>query len=85
VYALLSVVLSASCTVSLNHCPRCDELGLCLSSLLIICALRDSIDHASKYGVSYIAQPGGSIADDEVGVWLVCRCWLLALLYRRVQ
>jgi phosphoribosylaminoimidazolecarboxamide formyltransferase/IMP cyclohydrolase len=27
---------------------------------------RDSIDHASKYGVKYIAQPGGSIADEEV-------------------
>ena len=27
---------------------------------------RDSIDHASKFGVSYIAQPGGSIADEEV-------------------
>merc|ERR1719502_1593061 len=27
---------------------------------------RDSIDHASKLGVKYIAQPGGSVADDEV-------------------
>jgi phosphoribosylaminoimidazolecarboxamide formyltransferase / IMP cyclohydrolase len=27
---------------------------------------RDSIDHASKVGVEYVAQPGGSIADDEV-------------------
>lgn len=27
---------------------------------------RDSIDVASKYGVSYIAQPGGSIQDQEV-------------------
>eukprot|EP01038_Epipyxis_sp_PR26KG_P006685 gene6685-9169_t len=27
---------------------------------------RDSIDHASMVGVSYVAQPGGSIADDEV-------------------
>ena len=27
---------------------------------------RDSIDHASKVGVKYIAQPGGSIADAEV-------------------
>jgi phosphoribosylaminoimidazolecarboxamide formyltransferase/IMP cyclohydrolase len=27
---------------------------------------RDSIDHASKVGVRYIAQPGGSVADDEV-------------------
>jgi len=27
---------------------------------------RDSIDHASKVGVQYIAQPGGSVADAEV-------------------
>jgi phosphoribosylaminoimidazolecarboxamide formyltransferase/IMP cyclohydrolase len=27
---------------------------------------RDSIDHASKVGVKYIAQPGGSVADEEV-------------------
>mmetsp|Transcript_14311 Transcript_14311/g.20428 ORF Transcript_14311/g.20428 Transcript_14311/m.20428 type:complete len:632 (-) Transcript_14311:156-2051(-) len=27
---------------------------------------RDSIDHASKYGVSYIAQPGGSVQDQQV-------------------
>jgi phosphoribosylaminoimidazolecarboxamide formyltransferase/IMP cyclohydrolase len=27
---------------------------------------RDSIDHASKYGVQFIAQPGGSVADEEV-------------------
>jgi len=27
---------------------------------------RDSIDHASKYGVNYIAQPGGSIQDESV-------------------
>lgn len=27
---------------------------------------RDNIDHASKYGVKYIAQPGGSVADTEV-------------------
>merc|ERR1712139_660287 len=27
---------------------------------------RDSIDHASKLGVKYIAQPGGSVADSEV-------------------
>jgi len=27
---------------------------------------RDSIDHASRFGVSFIAQPGGSIADSEV-------------------
>ena len=27
---------------------------------------RDSIDHASKLGVKYICQPGGSVADEEV-------------------
>lgn len=27
---------------------------------------RDSIDHASKLGVKYVAQPGGSVADEEV-------------------
>merc|ERR1712072_1643873 len=27
---------------------------------------RDSIDHAAKLGVKYVAQPGGSVADEEV-------------------
>ena len=27
---------------------------------------RDSIDHASKVGVKYVAQPGGSVQDDSV-------------------
>ena len=27
---------------------------------------RDSIDHASKYGVSYVVQPGGSVQDPQV-------------------
>jgi len=27
---------------------------------------RDSIDHASRLGVKFVAQPGGSVADDEV-------------------
>lgn len=27
---------------------------------------RDSIDHASKVGVSYVAQPGGSVQDEQV-------------------
>ena len=27
---------------------------------------RDSLDHASKFGVSYVSQPGGSVADGEV-------------------
>jgi phosphoribosylaminoimidazolecarboxamide formyltransferase/IMP cyclohydrolase len=27
---------------------------------------RDSLDHASKYGVQFIAEPGGSVQDDAV-------------------
>merc|ERR1712183_360894 len=27
---------------------------------------RDSIDHATKLGVKFVAQPGGSVADEEV-------------------
>jgi phosphoribosylaminoimidazolecarboxamide formyltransferase/IMP cyclohydrolase len=27
---------------------------------------RDSIDHASKYGVKYLAEPGGSVQDETV-------------------
>ena len=27
---------------------------------------RDSIDHASRYGVSYVVQPGGSVNDSKV-------------------
>jgi len=27
---------------------------------------RDSLDHAAKYGVQFVAQPGGSVQDDEV-------------------
>ena len=27
---------------------------------------RDSLDHAAKCGVSYVSQPGGSVADDSV-------------------
>ena len=27
---------------------------------------RDSLDHAARYGVSYVAQPGGSVQDEEV-------------------
>lgn len=27
---------------------------------------RDSIDHASKHGVTYVCQPGGSVADEDV-------------------
>ena len=27
---------------------------------------RDGIDHASKYGVSFVVQPGGSVQDEQV-------------------
>merc|ERR1712032_559263 len=27
---------------------------------------RDSIDHAVRFGVKYVAQPGGSVADEEI-------------------
>ena len=27
---------------------------------------RDSLDHAARYGVSFVAQPGGSVQDEEV-------------------
>lgn len=39
--------------------------GVCLSSDAFF-PFRDSIDHASKYGVTYITQPGGSIRDKSV-------------------
>ena len=39
--------------------------GVCIGSDAFF-PFRDSIDHASKWGVKYIAQPGGSIADEQV-------------------
>jgi phosphoribosylaminoimidazolecarboxamide formyltransferase/IMP cyclohydrolase len=39
--------------------------GVCISSDAFF-PFRDSIDHASRWGVRYVVQPGGSIADDEV-------------------
>ena len=39
--------------------------GVALSSDAFF-PFRDSIDHASKLGVSFIAQPGGSVQDAEV-------------------
>jgi len=39
--------------------------SVCISSDAFF-PFRDSIDHASKVGVQYIAQAGGSVADDEV-------------------
>jgi phosphoribosylaminoimidazolecarboxamide formyltransferase/IMP cyclohydrolase len=39
--------------------------GVCLASDGFF-PFRDSIDHASKAGVQFVAQPGGSVADAEV-------------------
>lgn len=39
--------------------------GLTISSDAFF-PFRDSIDHASKVGVTYVAQPGGSVQDDNV-------------------
>ena len=45
------------------------EAGVCLSSDAFF-PFRDSIDHASTYGVKYVAQAGGSIADADI----ICAC-----------
>merc|ERR1719491_2568110 len=39
--------------------------GVCISSDAFF-PFRDSIDHASKVGVDYVAQPGGSVQDPQV-------------------
>ena len=39
---------------------------------------RDNIDHASMHGVSYIAQPGGSIRDEEIES--ACRAYGITLV-----
>lgn len=41
------------------------SIGISISSDAFF-PFRDSIDHASKLGVSYIAQPGGSVQDKQV-------------------
>eukprot|EP00658_Telonema_sp_P-2_P045456 TRINITY_DN3341_c0_g1_i22.p1 TRINITY_DN3341_c0_g1~~TRINITY_DN3341_c0_g1_i22.p1 ORF type:complete len:441 (+),score=137.79 TRINITY_DN3341_c0_g1_i22:210-1532(+) len=40
-----------------------DGVGLCSDAFF---PFRDGIDHASKYGVSYVSQPGGSVGDPAV-------------------
>jgi phosphoribosylaminoimidazolecarboxamide formyltransferase/IMP cyclohydrolase len=42
-----------------------EATGVCLSSDAFF-PFRDSIDHASKLGVAYVAQPGGSVQDGQV-------------------
>merc|ERR1712151_547881 len=53
----------------LTEAERCAFLaeldGVSISSDAFF-PFRDSIDHAVKLGVKYVAQPGGSVADEEV-------------------
>merc|ERR1712185_464230 len=55
--------------VPLTDAERSDFLasldGVAISSDAFF-PFRDSIDHASRLGVKYVAQPGGSVADAEV-------------------
>ena len=44
---------------------------------------RDSIDHASKYGVSYVVQPGGSVNDDSVTA--ACNEYNMAMTHTGVR
>ena len=44
---------------------------------------RDSIDHASKLGVSYVAQPGGSVQDDNVAE--ACNEYGMAMAFTNVR
>lgn len=44
---------------------------------------RDNIDHASKHGVSFIAEPGGSTRDAEVEA--ACREYGIALVYTNLR
>jgi phosphoribosylaminoimidazolecarboxamide formyltransferase / IMP cyclohydrolase len=44
---------------------------------------RDNIDHASRHGVSYIAEPGGSTRDPEIEA--ACREYGIALVYTNLR
>lgn len=44
---------------------------------------RDSIDHASKYGVSYVVQPGGSVQDKQVTA--ACEEYGMAMCFTGVR
>jgi phosphoribosylaminoimidazolecarboxamide formyltransferase/IMP cyclohydrolase len=39
--------------------------GVCMASDGFL-PFRDNIDHAAKHGVKFIAQPGGSVRDEDV-------------------
>ena len=44
---------------------------------------RDNIDHASKHGVAFIAEPGGSTRDEEVSN--ACREYGIALVHTKLR
>lgn len=44
---------------------------------------RDNIDHAARHGVSFIAQPGGSVRDDEVN--RACEGYGMAMVHTGVR
>jgi phosphoribosylaminoimidazolecarboxamide formyltransferase/IMP cyclohydrolase len=44
---------------------------------------RDNIDHASKHGVSFIAEPGGSTRDSDIEA--ACREYGIALVYTNLR
>merc|ERR1719276_796110 len=44
---------------------------------------RDSIDHASKYGVTYVVQPGGSVQDKQVTA--ACEEYGMAMCFTGVR
>jgi len=44
---------------------------------------RDSIDHASKFGVNYIVQPGGSVQDEAVTA--CCDGYNMAMAFTNVR
>jgi len=44
---------------------------------------RDSIDHATRLGVKYVAQPGGSVADEEVIA--ACNTYGMAMAFTNLR
>jgi phosphoribosylaminoimidazolecarboxamide formyltransferase/IMP cyclohydrolase len=44
---------------------------------------RDNIDHAQKYGVRFVAQPGGSMRDDDVNE--ACREYGIAMVHTKLR
>ncbi|MDH5673790.1 MAG: phosphoribosylaminoimidazolecarboxamide formyltransferase [Myxococcales bacterium] len=44
---------------------------------------RDNIDHAKKHGVAFVAQPGGSVRDDEVTE--ACREYGMAMVHTGIR